>query len=141
MGKYRSHPEKVLARINRKHAIPLAYVGNNDYWIHLANGKSANPDFINETRRKIVEVYGGMGIIHSLEEGQQRVAAFREKGWDAMIVTDEEIYQKPDDVAARLLKFCGSGSQASRDDKTSGIGGGVQAPVLPGPKSGVCLEL
>ena len=107
MSKYRSHAEKVLAGYIKRRAIPLSYVGKGQYWIRLSNGSSANPDFINEKRRKIVEVFGGMGTIHSEEEGLQRISLLKEKGWDCLIVTDHELYTNPESVVGRIFNFTG----------------------------------
>lgn len=106
-GKYRSHAEKVLAGLIRRNDIPLAYTGKATFWIRLSNGKSANPDFINAQRKKIVEVYGGIGSIHTKEEAAERVRLFKEKGWDTLIVTDSEIYMEPKKVVASILAFTG----------------------------------
>ena len=128
MSKYRSHAEKILAGIIRREGIQLAYVGKSQYWIR-SNGKSMNPDFINEARKKVVEVFGGMGTIHSEAEGQQRIKDFAAKGWSAIIITDEEIYRQPKETAAKIKSFV---HEIGKGDKPTPAKAEL-APALPSP--------
>ena len=65
------------------------YTGNHSFWITFADGKHKNPDFIHRHRRVALEVFGRFW--HKPEEEKYLIDRYREKGWECIVVWEDEI--------------------------------------------------
>lgn len=65
------------------------YSGDRSFWIEFRNGKKKNPDFKNMKEQKVIEVFGDYW--HNENEVQPLLEAYREVGWDCVIIWEHEI--------------------------------------------------
>ncbi len=84
-------PEKIIYNIlvaNYGQYNPFEYTGNRKYWIKL-NDTYKNPDFVSVFYNKIIEVFGRYW--HKEDESKIIIKAYKEEGWDCMVIWEDEI--------------------------------------------------
>ncbi|HUU88897.1 MAG TPA: NUMOD3 domain-containing DNA-binding protein [Candidatus Glassbacteria bacterium] len=74
------------------------YVGDFSTWV---DGK--NPDFINESDKKIIEVFGDYW--HKAEDEYIRYKHFKKNGYKLLVIWEHEIYENFENVKRRFFKF------------------------------------
>jgi len=78
---------------------PFQFAGDRKFWIKMANGRYRNPDFVCESNKKIIEVFGRYW--HRNDKTDEVISQYAECGWKCLIVWDDEIAGAND----RILKF------------------------------------
>lgn len=88
-------PERKLGNIIKKNKFPFRYVGDGSVCIG-----SLNPDFIETNgRKKVIEVFGkafhnpetSFVSVHDCQTEEGRKAAFAKRGFDCLIIWDDEL--------------------------------------------------
>ena len=85
----------------------LEYTGNGKFWTRFEDGSNKNPDFIVRPFRKnkkVIEVFGGIGWIHSNSEAQELVAKYKAVGIECLMILEKEILSNT--FVERVKKFC-----------------------------------
>lgn len=110
-------PEKKVVEILKSISTNIKYVGDGAYWIP-STGK--NPDFIDEDRKLIIEVYGcywhcckkhfpdveGRDSIieKQYRKDQQRINKFKKLGYSVLIIWEHEL-KYPERVLKKIKSF------------------------------------
>jgi very-short-patch-repair endonuclease len=83
-------PERRFLRISQAHSLGFRYVGDGQIRIG-----GLNPDFMNETRREVVEVLGRYwhqpGDLRRTTRPSVRYAIFKRQGWRAFFLWEDEL--------------------------------------------------
>jgi hypothetical protein len=77
------------------------YVGDGEYFVG-----NKNPDFIHTSEKKAIDLFGGIGFFHTLEEMPPRIAYFEERGYRLLILTERHLQDLPE-VISHVLFFLG----------------------------------
>jgi len=99
-NRHMTKPEMILDTILQKYfPNEWKYVGLGEIFIA---GKV--PDFINiNGQKKLIELYGDYW--HTKEESQERIAFFKQYGFDTLIIWESELYDQPILVFNKLASF------------------------------------
>ena len=74
------------------------YTGDGRLRIKLLNGKWKKPDFIYESERKIIEVFGRYW--HRNDDPKQLIDEYKKVGWDCLVIWEDEMAGIRDDILA-----------------------------------------
>ena len=103
-----------MIKIIKNNNFPFDFVGNGRFWIN--GGKTSyNPDFIHndKTQRKIIEIFGDYW--HNKEDhkerDKERIKIYKEKGFDVLIVWENQIKKDEGEVVMRINNFLENGIQ------------------------------
>lgn len=78
---------RLLCLLNSLYQEDFKYVGNFSRWI-----SNKNPDFISESKKKIIELYGYTWHKDDTEEKtNERIALFKKEGYDTLIIWSYEM--------------------------------------------------
>jgi G:T-mismatch repair DNA endonuclease (very short patch repair protein) len=102
--------ERRISEACERFGFHLRYVGNGKLWLNH-NGRLLNPDFIEMNgKMKIVEAFGdywhrdGNPDVYAAEK--KRVSAYRDLGYDTLVLWESEMKRMSDgDLATRLKAF------------------------------------
>jgi very-short-patch-repair endonuclease len=104
-----NNPEKIIIHIlNLLKMKNFKYVGDFKFWV----GRK-NPDFINESDKKIIEHFGRYyhGKEYTKEDTEvhekKRINYFEKHGFQTLIIWEDEIYEDVEKVALKIAKFGG----------------------------------
>jgi hypothetical protein len=104
-----TEPEKKMKKILEKHDIPLKHVGDGSFWV-----SGLNPDFVDEARKIIVEVFGRYWHTPSdtldvpyFRTYKGRKSIFKRRGWTPIIFWEDEISEES--VLNRLSEYYSKG--------------------------------
>jgi hypothetical protein len=88
-------PNKIESVASEVMPSVVKYMGGGDFWIRTRLGPK-NPDFVvtpfSETK-KVIEIFGGIGVWHSKEEALDVICAYKEVGVYCLVITDNCFYQ------------------------------------------------
>jgi len=104
---------KVINIIKEKN-FPFIFVGDGKFWIR-GKETSYNPDFLHKdkTQRKIIEIFGDYW--HNLESHKkrdiERVKTYKEKGFDVLILWENQIKKSTEIVINQIKDFLTNGIQ------------------------------
>lgn len=65
------------------------YTGNHAFWITFDDGRHKNPDFVHRRKKVAIEVFGRFW--HKPEEERYLIDRYREKGWECLVVWEDEV--------------------------------------------------
>jgi len=111
-GNQKSHPnkpEKRVLEILKSLVSDIKYVGDGKYWVP---GTSKNPDFVNENKRQIIEVFGCFwhGCSRHFPDKQKykksmaRIAEFKRLNHSVLVIWECEL-RYPEKVIAKIRRF------------------------------------
>ena len=100
-GRKSTKPEMILDIVLQKFfPNEWEYVGDGKF---IIGGK--NPDFVNVNgKKKIIELNGVFW--HKDQNPQDRIDLFKQYGFETLIITDEELYEKPAEIYKKIKQFC-----------------------------------
>jgi LmbE family N-acetylglucosaminyl deacetylase len=98
----------------------IEFVGNRKFWVG-----DKNPDFIVKGTRKLIEIYGNYW--HTKEEEKERVKYFEDRGYQCLVLWENEIYDSWNMVVEKFWKFMARKTilviSPHPDDETLACGG------------------
>lgn len=80
----------------------LVYTGDYSLWVR-GTSRSKNPDFVVPGEKMAVEVFGR--YYHKVSEVQPLRQFYREAGWQVLILWEDEIREKPEEVIRWTMEF------------------------------------
>lgn len=80
----------------------VRYVGDGELFI-TTNKKPHNPDFKVSNQRKVIELFGNYW--HEGEDTEELIREYTEVGWGCIIFWENEVYNEPEKVLKKTLKF------------------------------------
>jgi very-short-patch-repair endonuclease len=107
ISKVPNKPETIL---NQLTPIEVRYVGNRSFWVRiklLVDGeyviKNKNPDFKITGQKKVIELYGDYW--HKNDNPEDIINAYKEIGYDCLIIWESEIYNELELTLERISQF------------------------------------
>jgi len=104
-------PEQKLIDIVDEDYLPFEYVGDMSFILISKEGLPFNPDFIHDTEKKAIEVFGVYW--HSLRKGNsredaelERIKMFKDIGWKCIVIWSDELGDKKR-ILDKLENFIG----------------------------------
>lgn len=86
-------PEKIVINLIKQYNINFNYVGDGKFWITSKDG-SFNPDFINEEKKLIIEVFGDYWHNKDkkiVDRDRRRLKAYNNNGYKTLIIWEHEL--------------------------------------------------
>ena len=65
------------------------YTGDGTFWFTLEDGRHKNPDFMNMSRQRVIEVFGDYW--HTKEEVEPLINAYRDVEWECFVIWESEL--------------------------------------------------
>ena len=100
--------ETKMIEIMKKNNFPFIFVGNGKFWIKDKK-TSYNPDFLHKDKaqRKIIEIFGDYwhNQEHHRKRDIERIRAYREKGFDVLIIWENQLKKSVENVIKQINYF------------------------------------
>lgn len=90
-GKHPNKIEKDCIKLFQIKNIQLTYVGDGTKWFKSKNGNRFNPDFINEDKKIIVEIFGDYWHRNTQERDKLRINTYKKNGYEPLIIWEKEL--------------------------------------------------
>lgn len=98
-----NNTETKIISIIKKYKLPFKYVGNSKKWITAIDNRRFNPDFVDETNKRIVEYDGTYWHRNRLDGDKLRNKTYKLNGYDLLIIDEKDF--KNNTVANKLINF------------------------------------
>lgn len=96
-------PEKIIINLIKQHNLNFIYVGNSKKWFK-GKTQSFNPDFINEEKKKIIELFGDYWHANTKEIDKERINTYRKYGYKTLILWQYEL-KNSNQIINKINKF------------------------------------
>jgi very-short-patch-repair endonuclease len=95
-----NYPEKIILEFLSENLKNFKYTGDFSFWV----GRK-NPDFVDIKNKKVIDFFGRK--FHNEDEVETRSKYFRERGYEILIIWEDELRNNKDVVFNRILEFGG----------------------------------
>ena len=96
-------PETVIINLIKQYNLNFIYVGNYNKWFK-GETQSFNPDFINEDKKKIIELFGNYWHKNTQEDDKERLKTYSQSGYKTLVIWENEL-RNPNKIKTKIEDF------------------------------------